>query len=96
MMLDAPEDIFPGVLRYLGLNPDSKNGADYQKAGDALVKVRGNVRKFHSSEYINALANGDICLAVGYSGDMLQAQEARRGGQERRRDRLRHPDARAR
>jgi putrescine transport system substrate-binding protein len=72
-VLDAPEDIFPGTLRWLGLNPDSKSEADLRKAADALIKIRGNVRKFHSSEYINALANGDICLAVGYSGDVLQA-----------------------
>lgn len=75
MMLDAPEDIYPGVLRSLGLDPDSKKAADYQKATDALMKVRGNVKKFHSSEYINALANGDICLVVGYSGDILQAKK---------------------
>ena len=75
MMLDAPEDIYPGVLRSLGLDPDSKKQADYQKATDALMKVRGNVKKFHSSEYINALANGDICLVVGYSGDILQAKK---------------------
>jgi putrescine transport system substrate-binding protein len=74
-MLDAPEDIFPGTLNYLGLKPDSKNPADLQKAADALMKVRGDVRKFHSSEYINALANGDICLAVGYSGDVIQAKK---------------------
>ena len=75
MMLDAPEDIYPGVLRSLGLDPDSKKAADYQKATDALMKVRGNVKKFHSSEYINALANGDICFVVGYSGDILQAKK---------------------
>ena len=75
MMLDAPEDIYPGVLRSLGLDPDSKKATDYQKATDALMKVRGNVKKFHSSEYINALANGDICLVVGYSGDILQAKK---------------------
>ena len=73
-MLDAPEDIMPGVLSYLGLNPDSKDAKDFQKAADLLVKVRGNIQKFHSSEYINALANGDICVAVGYSGDILQAK----------------------
>jgi putrescine transport system substrate-binding protein len=75
MVLDAPEDVFGGVLRSLGLNPDSKNAADYQKAADALMKVRGSIRKFHSSEYINGLANGDICVAVGYSGDVLQARK---------------------
>jgi putrescine transport system substrate-binding protein len=73
-VLDSPEDLFPGILAYLGLNPDSKNPADLTKAGDALFRIRGNIQKFHSSEYINALANGDICLAVGYSGDMVQAR----------------------
>jgi putrescine transport system substrate-binding protein len=74
-MLDSPEDLFPGVLAYLGLNPDSKRIEDLTRAGDTLFRVRGNVQKFHSSEYINALANGDICVAVGYSGDMLQARK---------------------
>jgi putrescine transport system substrate-binding protein len=74
-MLDAPEDIFPGVLNYLGLNPDSKRNEDLTRAGDALFRIRGNIQKFHSSEYINALANGDICMAVGYSGDILQARK---------------------
>jgi putrescine transport system substrate-binding protein len=74
-VLDAPEDIFPGTLNYLGLNPDSKAEADLRRAADSLVRIRGNVRKFHSSEYINALANGDICMAVGYSGDILQARK---------------------
>jgi putrescine transport system substrate-binding protein len=82
-ILDAPEDVFPGVLNYLGLNPDSKRAEDLQRAGDTLFRIRGNVQKFHSSEYINALANGDICMAVGYSGDVLQArrraEEAKNG-----------------
>jgi putrescine transport system substrate-binding protein len=82
-MLDAPEDIFPGVLNYLGLNPDSKRNEDLNRAGDALFRIRGNIQKFHSSEYINALANGDICMAIGYSGDILQArrraEEAKNG-----------------
>jgi putrescine transport system substrate-binding protein len=74
-VLDAPEDMLPGVLKALGLDPDSKKQEDLQKAADALMKVRGNIRKFHSSEYINALANGDICMAIGYSGDILQARK---------------------
>ncbi|WP_210496613.1 polyamine ABC transporter substrate-binding protein [Microvirga antarctica] len=73
-MLDSPEDLFPGVLAYLGLNPDSKRNEDLIRAGDALFRVRSNIQKFHSSDYINALANGDICVAVGYSGDMIQAR----------------------
>jgi len=74
-VLDAPEDVFPGVLRYLGLDPNSKKPDDIVKAADHLMKIRGAVRKFHSSEYINALAAGDICIAVGYSGDVLQARK---------------------
>lgn len=74
-VLDGPEDILPNVLRAINLDPNSKRVEDLQKAGDALMKVRNNVRKFHSSEYINALAGGDICMAVGFSGDILQARK---------------------
>ena len=73
-VLDAPEDLFPTALNYLGLDPDSKDAADLERAADLLAGVSEYVLKFHSSEYINALANGDICVAVGYSGDVLQAQ----------------------
>lgn len=74
--LDSPEDIIPATLRYLGLDPDySKNPRNIEKAAEALAKVRPYVRKFHSSEYINALANGDICLAIGWSGDTFQARD---------------------
>lgn len=82
-VLDSPEDVFPGVLKALGRNPDSRSEQDLQAAADALVAIRGNVQKFHSSEYLAALANGDICLAIGYSGDILQAkrraEEAKNG-----------------
>ena len=74
-VLDAPEDVFPNVLNYLGLNPDTKKPEDLQRAGDAMFRVRGAVQKFHSSEYINGLANGDVCMAVGYSGDVIQAKK---------------------
>ena len=73
--LDAPAEIIPAALKYLGLDPDSRDPADIQKAEDMLLKVRPYVRKFHSSEYINALANGDICVAIGYSGDVFQARD---------------------
>jgi putrescine transport system substrate-binding protein len=74
-VLDSPDDMLAAALNYLGLNPDSKDPAELQKAGDLMLKVRPYIQKFHSSEYINALANGDICLAVGYSGDVLQARD---------------------
>jgi putrescine transport system substrate-binding protein len=73
-MLDAPDELIPTALRWLGLNPDSKDTAEIEKAGALLQKLRPFVRKFHSSEYINALANNEICLAVGWSGDVLQAK----------------------
>jgi putrescine transport system substrate-binding protein len=72
--LDAPEDMFAAVLQYLGKDPNSHDPKDYAEAEALLAKLRPYVKKFHSSENINALANGDICLAVGYSGDMLQAK----------------------
>ncbi|WP_431310997.1 polyamine ABC transporter substrate-binding protein [Methylobacterium nigriterrae] len=75
MMLDSPEDLIPSMLPAYGLKADSKRWDDMTQVTDALYKVRGSVRKFHSSEYIQALANGDICVAVGYSGDVLQARK---------------------
>ncbi|WP_240535362.1 polyamine ABC transporter substrate-binding protein [Rhizobium freirei] len=73
-MLDSPTDVIPAALRYLGLDPNSTKQEDFKKAEDLLTSIRPFVRKFHSSEYINALANGDICIAFGYSGDVLQAR----------------------
>jgi putrescine transport system substrate-binding protein len=74
-VLDAPEDVIQNALKYLGLNPDSKDPADIEKAGALLQSIRPHIQKFNSSEYINALANGDICMAMGYSGDLLQARD---------------------
>ena len=75
MVLDSPTDVFPAALKYLLLDPDSKNPADLEKAAAVIKAIRPYVRKFHSSEYINALAGGDICLAFGYSGDIFQARD---------------------
>ena len=72
--LDASEDMYAVALNYLGKDPNSTVPADYAAATDLLMKARPYVRKFHSSEYIDALANGDICVAIGYSGDVLQAK----------------------
>jgi putrescine transport system substrate-binding protein len=73
-MLDSADDIFPAALSYLGLEPNSTRQADLEKAADLIGKVRPYVRKFHSSEYLSALATGEICLVVGWSGDVLQAR----------------------
>ncbi|MCV0395298.1 MAG: polyamine ABC transporter substrate-binding protein [Rhizobiaceae bacterium] len=74
-MLDAPAEMVPAALAYQGLDPDSRDPDDLAKAEELLLTIRPHVRKFHSSEYINALANGDICLAVGWSGDVFQARD---------------------
>jgi putrescine transport system substrate-binding protein len=74
-MLDSADDIMPAALHYLGLNPNSTNAKDLERAADLMMKLRPMVRKFHSSEYLNALASGEICLVVGWSGDIKQAQK---------------------
>ncbi|MBL8700349.1 MAG: polyamine ABC transporter substrate-binding protein [Alphaproteobacteria bacterium] len=73
MVLDSPTDVFPAALLHLGLDPDSKNPADLEKAAAMMAKIRPFVRRWHSSDYINALASGDACLVFGYSGDIKQA-----------------------
>jgi len=82
-MLDSVDDIVPAALHQLGLNPNSTEQKDLDKAAELIGKIRPSVRKFHSSEYINALASGEICFVVGWSGDIKQAQkraaEARNG-----------------
>jgi putrescine transport system substrate-binding protein len=72
--LDTPSEIIPPVLRYLGEEPNSFDEAVIQKAVDRLQQLRPHITYFHSSQYINDLANGDICVAVGWSGDIIQAQ----------------------
>ncbi|MBL8581674.1 MAG: polyamine ABC transporter substrate-binding protein [Rhizobiaceae bacterium] len=74
-VLDSPTDIVPTTLAYLGLDPESKSAEDFAKVEETLLALRPYIRKFHSSEYINALANGDICLAIGWSGDIFQARD---------------------
>ena len=74
-MLDSADDVLPAALHYLGLDPNTKQQADLEKAADLVTKVRPNVAKFHSSEYLNALASGEICLVLGWSGDIKQAQK---------------------
>ena len=73
-MIDSPEDVLTSALRYLRIDPNSKKPEDIRKAAEAVLRVKPSVKKFHSSEYINALANGDICLALGWAGDSFQAR----------------------
>lgn len=82
-MLDAPDEMVPAVLNVLGENPDSKDPKVIAKAEPVLMGIRPYVRKFHSSETINAIANGDICLAVMWSGDAgIAASRAEEAGKD--------------
>ena len=74
-MLDSSDDIMSAALHYLDLDPNSSDPGRSAKSRGADAKIRPYVRKFHSSEYLNALATGEICLVVGFSGDIKQAQK---------------------
>jgi putrescine transport system substrate-binding protein len=81
--LDSPSEIIPPILNYLGEDPHSEDPAVIKKAEDLLLKLRPSITNFHSSNYIDYLANGDICIAVGWSGDIFiaktRAEEAKKG-----------------
>jgi putrescine transport system substrate-binding protein len=72
-ILDSPTDIIPIVLNYLGIDPNSSDPEDLKKAEKLLMSIRPYVKYFNSSQYINDLANGDVCVSIGWSGDVLQA-----------------------
>jgi len=71
--LDNGPEILPIALNYLGLPHHSQQKADYAKAQALLMKVRPYISYFHSSKYTGDLANGDVCVVVGFSGDVMQA-----------------------
>ncbi|WP_251010055.1 polyamine ABC transporter substrate-binding protein [Pseudomonas fluorescens] len=73
--LDSGDEMIPAMLNYLGLDPNSQNPEDYKKAEAQLLKIRPYVTYFNSSKYISDLANGEICVAAGFSGDIFQARE---------------------
>ena len=74
-ILDAADEMIPAALNYMGKDPDSKDVDDIRAAADLVAKIRPYVTSFNSSPYINALADGDACLVVGWSGDVLQARD---------------------
>ncbi|TYK55375.1 polyamine ABC transporter substrate-binding protein [Pseudomonas synxantha] len=75
-MLDAPAEIIPIALHYLGLPYNSQNPEDYLKAQALLLKLRPHIRYFDSSRFITDLANGDICAVVGWAGGVMDARKA--------------------
>jgi putrescine transport system substrate-binding protein len=74
-ILDTPTEMLGAVLMYLGRNPNSESLEDLKAAEKALLAIRPYIRYVHSSRYIDDLANGEICLAMGWSGDVKQAHD---------------------
>ncbi|PQZ94527.1 MULTISPECIES: polyamine ABC transporter substrate-binding protein [Pseudomonas] len=72
--LDSPTEMLPIALHYLGLPTDTQKKDELKKAEELFLKIRPSIGYFHSSKYISDLANGNICVAVGYSGDIQQAK----------------------
>jgi putrescine transport system substrate-binding protein len=75
MALDTPTELVPIALNYIGEDPNSQDAAVIAKAAPLLKVLNANIRNFHSSEYVNALAAGDACVVVGWSGDVFQARD---------------------
>lgn len=80
---DSPIYLYPVLLNYLGLNPQTTDPADYAKATERFEAIRPYITYFHDSQYMNDIANGNICLALGWSGDLVlartRAKEAGKG-----------------
>ena len=74
-VLDTPSELIPIALNYLGEDPHSFDPAVIDKAAALLKTIRPYITNFHSSQYIDAMANGDTCLVVGWSGDIIQARD---------------------
>jgi putrescine transport system substrate-binding protein len=77
-ILDAPDEVVESVLVFLGRDPNSESSEDLAAAEAVLHSIRPYVRYVNSSRYIDDLANGEICLALGWSGDVLQARDRAR------------------
>lgn len=75
-VLDSPSEVTGIALHYLGLDPNSESEEDLAKAEALLTSIKPSIRYFHSSQYIDDLGNGEICLALGYSGDIFIAADA--------------------
>lgn len=74
-ILDAPTEVFAAALNYLGMDPNGTDPQNLEKALEHLKKIRPHVTYFHSSQQINDLANGDVCVSMGWSGDMYIARD---------------------
>jgi putrescine transport system substrate-binding protein len=74
-VLNSPAEMMRAVFSYLGKDPNSQKPEDLAEGEAVLMKIRPYIRTINSSEYIEALANGDLCVAVAYNGDVMQARD---------------------
>jgi putrescine transport system substrate-binding protein len=74
-LLDDPSEVFAAAYAYLGIDTATERRADLEKAAALIQKTRPFVKYFHSSSYINDLANGDVCVSHGYGGDLIQSRD---------------------
>ena len=80
-ILDSANEVFPMVLNYLGKNPNSSEPEDFKAVKEVLLKVRPDIRRFSSSGYIDDLARGDVCVVLGYGGDLnIASRRAKEAG----------------
>lgn len=74
-IFDSPAEMVRLVLRYLGKDPNAPSPQDLAAVEQVLLAIRPFVRTIDSPGYIQAMANGDICIGVGYSGDFVQSRK---------------------
>ncbi len=74
-VLDAPSEVVGTILLWLGKDPNSESLDDLAAAEKVLMSIRPYIRYVHSSKYIEDLANGEVCLAMGWNGDVLQSRD---------------------
>ena len=73
--IDSPNEVYPLVFQYLGIDPNTNSVSDLLKAEKVLIRVRPSIKYFHSSRYLDDLAAGRVCVVVGYSGDYIQSRD---------------------
>ncbi|MCP8882709.1 polyamine ABC transporter substrate-binding protein [Devosia sp. XJ19-1] len=81
-VLDSPSEVMGIALHYLGLDPNSENEEDLAKAEELMNSIKPSLRYYHSSQYIDDLGNGEVCLSLGYSGDIFIASDSAAEGVE--------------
>jgi putrescine transport system substrate-binding protein len=72
--LDSPTDVMPMILKYLGIDGDTRNIADYEKVAELFKSIRKDIKTFDNTNYLNAIPNGELCVINNWSGDYNTAK----------------------